>query len=843
MSTPPNPERLDVSEASGETNLSQREQDAQSDQRNRRLEEYANIHADFSNHSFDSIRVELVPSAPTAGVTFPHNEDETDSSRSNPDVSTEVSEQVGTNNDVPVVLIPGRPREQRATSLTPAEFDRHLQFAELIHEHGHIRYTAGPAFHRLLNEDWYEPFSQTLNNIIQLAEDGAIETFLREDYSRYVAERLALKNDNKHNLSAEQRIEQRNNEQLAKLKALIEQMSGRDIDKEEVKNLPEFQQNKLTVEEYVGNITISRALITASMDLSKANTGRLKKIIHGALTQEDIDNIGFIADLHEEPADADEWSFINDKHKDAFVDLLPVIERLMRTVKSMRDGKQRCEFIQNTVEDINSYLEDTFDPDETPDSGNSSAEGNQEGNSMSSYGSQQSQPSPTKRSQQTQKQQTSNAVGGTVIVNPDNKQGTGEQKENKNDSEQQPSEDKETGEDNSGQQENKEQKDSKQGGEEEDETPHGEGQSTLGQFNPDADNQDENGDSNQKGNQSDQDKDTSQQSEEDDQTEGEKNDDRDAPHTDEAPHEPSEEANSKNRKELYNERSEREEIVHQLEQELQGFDQNQESNSTGGAQKGGSGASNTDLGSLDINPKTDNPFNSSRWQDAIGDTDNFIHILEDRLQEERKDSRKGGRRYGRPDPKALSSVPAGNMNAMFQTERGEDKKYSAILVLDRSSSMSGVIGTAEHATIAFANGLEELGVETCILDFKSSVPRYISPFSKKVTSDRKRIATGEYSGGTPLTDVLEVADTLFQERASDVPFIVAITDGKPGSKNDYLDKLEELSARRIHVLGLTLAIDGTNTRGNERYYTAHEYVETEDELVTAMQQLCQQIIF
>lgn len=226
-----------------------------------------------------------------------------------------------------------------------------------------------------------------------------------------------------------------------------------------------------------------------------------------------------------------------------------------------------------------------------------------------------------------------------------------------------------------------------------------------------------------------------------------------------------------------------------------------------------------------------------RWDEATSRKGTILPLLKTHLQRSRRDSWKRGQNKGRLDSKRLHSIKAKRLDVMKKRDTGDDKKYSAIIVLDRSGSMNGNrIELAEDALVTYALSLEELGIDVMMMDMYQNTARVISPFGVDIEQAKGDILTRDTGGTTPLSDVIEVARKRM-EFASNTPFMISITDGAPDNTQRYRD---ELSKTLMPVMGITI---GSNVNTHEQFYDAHRSVTTQSELEQQLEELTMEIAF
>lgn len=176
-------------------------------------------------------------------------------------------------------------------------------------------------------------------------------------------------------------------------------------------------------------------------------------------------------------------------------------------------------------------------------------------------------------------------------------------------------------------------------------------------------------------------------------------------------------------------------------------------------------------------------------------------IFQRRLKELRRDREKIGQRRGKLDSRRMVQADRGSTKIFKRTEEGNDKNYSCTLVVDRSGSMSGRIDDVELAVGAIAYGLEENGVDTCILDTHNSMTTLSKPFGSEVDYHTDTLFSNRVGGGTPLTYTMQFARQRIGEGAGDNPFAIVITDGAPRDTEAFK---KEVRNANFPVLGLYL---------------------------------------
>jgi Mg-chelatase subunit ChlD len=256
-------------------------------------------------------------------------------------------------------------------------------------------------------------------------------------------------------------------------------------------------------------------------------------------------------------------------------------------------------------------------------------------------------------------------------------------------------------------------------------------------------------------------------------------------------------------------------------------DESSESPDTSTARhRGSTGAGKGSIDSLSVLPQIGEQAPPARWQAATAGADAVGGTLRMALRESRRDQTRSGVTSGSFDRRRAGALARGDVDAFSVRQQGDEKQYDLVLVLDRSSSMSNLIDTAEDSVARFALACEDLGINVAIMDFVRGDARLIKPFSVETEHVQASLLSGKTGGGTPLTDALGLARRLLEQRR-DSPLVLIITDGKPGSPGDYQEELQQTYAP---VCGLTLALDLPRGQAPERakdveqFYDRHLYV-------------------
>ncbi|MBK8168567.1 MAG: hypothetical protein IPK64_21680 [bacterium] len=175
------------------------------------------------------------------------------------------------------------------------------------------------------------------------------------------------------------------------------------------------------------------------------------------------------------------------------------------------------------------------------------------------------------------------------------------------------------------------------------------------------------------------------------------------------------------------------------------------------------------------------------------------------VQASAEDDRRCGRRGRRPDTRSLHRPCAGQPVRFCAREARAAPRTAVGLLLDRSGSMSPVIGLAARAVLATALALETVPDVACwAAAFPGGrdgeiVP--LKPFAARAARVAGRFALSAH-GGTPLADALWRAAYELLRRPEPRRLLVVATDGRPCSVEAARDLLARCRAGGIEVMGL-----------------------------------------
>jgi len=197
----------------------------------------------------------------------------------------------------------------------------------------------------------------------------------------------------------------------------------------------------------------------------------------------------------------------------------------------------------------------------------------------------------------------------------------------------------------------------------------------------------------------------------------------------------------------------------------------------------------------------DGTINIERRREAEIHGRRCAKIFRSRLQRLQKDKQVSRKKRGDFDSRRIMQADRGSPNVFKQTREGDNKDYSCMIVCDRSGSMSGRIEDVELATGAVAYGLEDVGVDTSIMDTHKSKTALAKPFSSEVSNFAEKLFAGRYGGGTPIRHTVNFARNRMKRGEGKVPFMIVITDGRASQREQFK---EEVKKANFPVIGLYL---------------------------------------
>jgi len=244
-----------------------------------------------------------------------------------------------------------------------------------------------------------------------------------------------------------------------------------------------------------------------------------------------------------------------------------------------------------------------------------------------------------------------------------------------------------------------------------------------------------------------------------------------------------------------------------LERELEDLSHRIDRTDSDDQAAGGNAGGPGQLDELDLVPITDDPAPPGLWADIEEGAAQVAGTLEKQLRLDRQRGVRRGLTAGGYDTTAGHRLVIGDPRVCRVDTLGREKRYALVLVLDRSGSMRhgepSKIEVATKALARFAVAAEGLGIEVAIVDFVDGHARLVKPFSVETRHIQSTLLDMDCSGGTPLSDALELAGQLV-EGHRDEPLIVAVTDGEPSSVDDVIDQIRTSPAP---ICSLTIATD------------------------------------
>jgi Mg-chelatase subunit ChlD len=262
---------------------------------------------------------------------------------------------------------------------------------------------------------------------------------------------------------------------------------------------------------------------------------------------------------------------------------------------------------------------------------------------------------------------------------------------------------------------------------------------------------------------------------------------------------------------------------------------------------GGNEAGEETLHGIDILPDPDGDVDAD-WDAIKDDAKKVSRRLANQLENSRKSSTRRDLSAGTSvNTQTAYRLNQGDPRTFKRERKGEKKKYTIIIVLDRSGSMGkqrthrrsrqssdtpAKIETAVQAVTRFAAACEELDIKVGVVDFINGKCRYVKTPSIDTKKSLDRLLTTEVGGGTPLDDALDLAGDI-AEKQREKSLIISITDDLAPDVDDVIDVLNET---RTPVCSLTIATDENKNNPPEKAeklrqgYTQSRYVFDEGKL-------------
>ena len=209
------------------------------------------------------------------------------------------------------------------------------------------------------------------------------------------------------------------------------------------------------------------------------------------------------------------------------------------------------------------------------------------------------------------------------------------------------------------------------------------------------------------------------------------------------------------------------------------------------------------------------------------------------LKELQQDRTLRDKRRGRLDNRKMVDASRGSTRIFEQTAEGDQKNYSCMIIVDRSTSMSDRIEEVEIATGAVAYGLESNGVSTSIVDTFDSMTTLSKPFGSDVEHHTGTIFGNRTRGGTPLRYTMQFARQRMTRGKGDYPFAIVITDGKPNDREKFK---KQVRSANFPILGLYLTDKKEHVKKQLELYDKAIAVGQEDDIGSELVNLIRGII-
>ncbi|UBF23043.1 cobalamin biosynthesis protein CobT [Haloarcula virus HCTV-16] len=229
-------------------------------------------------------------------------------------------------------------------------------------------------------------------------------------------------------------------------------------------------------------------------------------------------------------------------------------------------------------------------------------------------------------------------------------------------------------------------------------------------------------------------------------------------------------------------------------------------------------------------------FNTDRFRQAKNDSRALKRLWEQKLQRQQRTRTEHGTRFGTPDSRSMHR--SGRSTKVFKRRHTPDKKdYEAIVVLDRSSSMSGqLVRQAERAAGALLMSLHGVGVDVSMISLDSNEAVLELPFGGRVEDQKNVIFTESTGGSTPISQATYLARHRLNRHATTTRFMLVITDGRPDDSSAFAAQVNEAN---FPVLGIEI---GGNSYGNPGYDRLTQVPKNGD-ILASLRNLVNEVMF
>lgn len=236
----------------------------------------------------------------------------------------------------------------------------------------------------------------------------------------------------------------------------------------------------------------------------------------------------------------------------------------------------------------------------------------------------------------------------------------------------------------------------------------------------------------------------------------------------------------------------------------------------------------------------DGDVDHERMNKAKNNSQKAKRLFARRLRQVNKDKTIKNKYRGEFDSGNMINAARGSTRCFKQKREGTEKNYSCMIVLDRSGSMSGSVENVELVAGSIAWGLQDIGVDTCILDTENSQTTLSKPFGADVENFKEKLFAGRYGGGTPITGTLKFARRRMERGEGKFPFMIVITDGGAHNKSAFKEQVRKAN---FPVLGFYLSNSREGVKDQLSLYNRAVVAKNSDELNQKMINLIKRIAF
>lgn len=168
------------------------------------------------------------------------------------------------------------------------------------------------------------------------------------------------------------------------------------------------------------------------------------------------------------------------------------------------------------------------------------------------------------------------------------------------------------------------------------------------------------------------------------------------------------------------------------------------------------------------------------------------------------------------DASSLHLAPVGG-DIFVEEDEGIDLNAAISIVIDRSSSMSRLIGSAAQAALAAMLAFDMPGIKTNVAVFPvhgnakgvsdHNGVAVVKRWEESPRNLARRITSLTACGGTPMAEAILFAAADVLRREETLRLVMVVTDGEPNDEDATREMIDKARASGINVVGLGIGVD------------------------------------